>query len=150
MKSYQGTVTMDAPLEAVWDFVQNPHAIGACMPDVVEYHVQDDHHLTAKVRVGVGPVRAIFDLSAEITVLSEPYRARLDAKGGGMGSGFHLVSDMTVAADGSGRVRLQWVAEVSVSGPLATLGGRLLDNQVKKITEQVFENIRQGVAAQLT
>lgn len=65
-----------------------------------------------------------------------------------MGSGFHLLSTMHITQE-SGQVSLNWIADVSVSGPLATLGGRLLDNQVKKITEQVFENIRQGVAAQL-
>ncbi|AEW04036.1 carbon monoxide dehydrogenase subunit G [Sulfobacillus acidophilus DSM 10332] len=148
MKSYQGAVTIDAPVDVVWDFVRNPDAIGACMPDVVEYHAQDGHHLTAKVRVGVGPVRAIFDLSAEVRELSGPRQARLAAKGGGMGSGFQLVSDMTVKPDDAQGTRLEWVAEVTVSGPLATLGGRVLDNQVKRITEQVFENIRKGVAAQ--
>lgn len=148
MKTYQGIVVMDAPLNVVWDFVQDPDAIGRCMPDVVEYQVLDDRHLHAKVRVGVGPVRAVFDMNAAIELLPEPYHARLDAQGGGMGSGFHLLSTMHITQE-SAQVSLNWIADVSVSGPLATLGGRLLDNQVKKITEQVFENIRQGVAAQL-
>lgn len=52
MKTYQGIVVMDAPLNVVWDFVQDPDAIGRCMPDVVEYQVLDDRHLHAKVRVG--------------------------------------------------------------------------------------------------
>ncbi len=148
MKTYQGVVMMDAPVSVVWDFVKNPSTIGLCMPDVIDCQVLDDHHLHAKIRVAVGPVRAVFDMNAAVEVLPEPYQARLDAQGGGMGSGFHLVSTMTVSEEPDGAA-LNWVADVSVSGPLATLGGRILDNQVKKITEQVFENIRQGVAAQL-
>ncbi|WP_053959423.1 CoxG family protein [Sulfobacillus thermosulfidooxidans] len=148
MKTYQGVVVMDAPRNVVWDFVQDPDAIGRCMPDVIEYEVLDERHLHAKVRVGVGPIRAVFDMNAKIELLPEPYKACLDAQGGGMGSGFHLLSTMHIAQE-QDHVSLNWVAEVSVSGPLATLGGRLLDNQVKKITEQVFENIRQGIAAQL-
>ncbi len=148
MKNYQGVVEMDAVLNVVWEFVQDPDAIGRCMPDVIQYQVLDDHHVHAKVRVGVGPVRAVFDMETGIEALDEPYQARLNAQGGGMGSGFQLQSTMHLTEDG-GVVSLNWVADVGVSGPLATLGGRLLDNQVKKIMAQVFENIRQGVADQL-
>ncbi len=146
MKSYQGEIGIKAPITVLWTFIQNAEAIGRSMPDVVEYHVDDANRLVAKVRVGVGAIRAVFDVSAEVTILPEPYQARLQMQGGGMGSGFQMVSIMRIADAGeSEEVLLTWTADVQVSGPLATLGGRVLDKQVKKITEQVFENIRHEV-----
>jgi hypothetical protein len=149
VKSYQGIVNIEAPLEAVWDFIRDPDAIGRSMPDMVEYQVEDANHLRAKVRVGVGPVRAVFDVAAELTVLPEPYQVRLQMQGGGVGSGFQMVSTMRIS-ESEEQLSLNWTAEVQVSGPLATLGGRVLDNQVKKITQQVFENIRQGLLPRLS
>lgn len=147
MKTYSGSLVIEAPLPSVWDYLMDPHEIGATIPDVVEYSVESENQLKAKVKVGMGPVRAVMDLAAEIQAIEVPGRARLTIGGSGMGNGVQLTSTITLveAEDGRGNTQVAWSADVVVSGPLAALGARLLDNQVKKATEQVFDNIRQGV-----
>lgn len=144
MKSYQGSVVVEADKSRVWAYLTDPHAIGAAMPDVVEYSVDTDQHITAKVRVGVGPVRAVMTLGADIEVGAEPDTARLVVLGNGMGNGVQLESAIALIADADS-TRIDWTAEVAVSGALAALGARLMDSQVQKTTSQVFENIRRGV-----
>lgn len=148
MKSYQGALSLNAPLEMVWKFVTDPDRIGASMPDVIEYTVQDPHHLMAKVRAGVGPVRAVLDLMIALTGNVTEGRAEMTVQGSGMGNGVQMQTQMSLTADNTQKpaTELQWEANVTVSGALAVLGSRVLDNQVKKITEKVFENIRQGIA----
>lgn len=143
-------MAISAPIEVAWAFLVDPHHIAASMPDVQEYQVTDETHFTAKVKVGIGPVRAVLDLTASVEPLSPPREARLQVRGGGMGSGLELISTIVLdPGDGDEpSTQITWTAQVGVSGPLATLGGRLLDSQVKKTTEQVFANIQQGLAAQ--
>lgn len=147
MKTYSGTLVVEAPMPLVWDYLMDPNEIGAAMPDVISYEVENPARLKSKVRVGVGPVRATLDLAVEIQESEVPDSARLVMSGGGMGNGVQLLSTVALAkVDGEPeQTRIEWSADVTVSGPLAALGTRLLDNQVKKTTERVFDNIRQGV-----
>ncbi|MCL4352748.1 MAG: SRPBCC domain-containing protein [Firmicutes bacterium] len=152
MKSYQGELQLEAPLETVWKFVTDPNRIGASMPDLVAYTVQDPHHLMAKVRAGVGPVRAVLDMAIELNGDVAARTAQMTVQGSGMGNGVQMQTTMSLTApnDQEPDTALHWQASVTVSGALAALGSRVLDNQVKKITEKVFENIRQGIAESVT
>lgn len=151
MKSYQGSLVLEAPPQVTWQFVTDPEKIGACMPDVVGYSVLDSEHLMAKVRVGVGPIRAVFEMAIALVGNVAEGRARMEVQGTGMGNGIQMTSEMSIEpkSESADQTLLQWSADVAVSGPLATLGGRVLENQVKKTTEKVFENIRQGIASSL-
>jgi carbon monoxide dehydrogenase subunit G len=63
-----------------------------------------------------------------------------------MGSGVDMSAKMFLEdlEDQQGTL-LKWTCDVVVSGPIATIGGRLIDGQARKITEQVFENIRNAL-----
>lgn len=152
MKSYQGEFQLVAPLETVWKFVTDPNRIGCSMPDVVAYTVQDPCHLTAKVRAGVGPVRAVLDMAIELSGDLAQRSAEMTVQGSGMGNGVQMQTTMSLTTHHGPEpeTTLHWQANVTVSGALAALGSRVLDNQVKKITEKVFDNIRQGIAEGVT
>ncbi|PSR22013.1 MAG: carbon monoxide dehydrogenase [Sulfobacillus acidophilus] len=147
MKKYSGSLVVDAPLPLVWDYVLNPRVLGEAMPDVVEYAVDGSSQVKAKVHVAVGPVHGVMNMTAEIVPDSVPHQALWTISGTGMGNVLQLtgVVRLSPVFDEGDKTQLNWDAEVTMSGSLATLGFRLVDSQVKKIAEQVFENIRQGI-----
>jgi carbon monoxide dehydrogenase subunit G len=103
--------------------------------------VQDSAHFVATVKVGVGPVRGKFKVKVEL--LPDPSRHHLDMKmsGGGFGSAV----DLTAAADldaGDGTTVLKWSGQAEARGPIAAVGGRVLDAQAKKLIEEAFGNVR--------
>jgi carbon monoxide dehydrogenase subunit G len=134
-------------LDAVWAFVTDPGKVGRCFPDVVDVTVQDATHFDAVVKVGVGPVRGKFNMKVEL--LPAPSKRRLDLKisGGGFGSAV----DMTAGADlidaGDGTTRLKWAGEAIARGPIAAVGGRVLDAQAQKLIAQAFGNVRRQLTA---
>ncbi|UYZ11645.1 carbon monoxide dehydrogenase subunit G [Brevibacillus sp. WF146] len=148
MKTYSGDFTIPVSRDMVWNFLMDPHKVGPCLPDLLSMDVSDNHHFRAKVRVGVGPIRGAFDLANSITVEEEGKSASMSVKGGGMGSGVDMNANMRLEdLEEEQGTLLKWTCDVVVSGPIATIGGRLIDGQARKITEQVFENIRNALVS---
>jgi carbon monoxide dehydrogenase subunit G len=138
---YSGEEKIPASLDTVWAFVTDPDKVGRCFPELVDVTVQDPTHFVATVHVGVGPVRGKFKLKVEL--LPDPSRRHLDMKmsGGGFGSAV----DLTAAADldaADGTTHVKWSGQAEARGPIAAVGGRVLDAQAKKLIEQAFGNVR--------
>jgi len=57
---------------------------------------------------------------------------------------------MTAGADvvdaGDGATLLRWRGEAIARGPVATIGGRVLDSQARKLIEQAFGNVRRSLS----
>ena len=143
---YTGEEKIPAGLDAVWAFVTDPEKVGHCFPDVVDVMVQDPTHFEAIVKVGVGPVRGQFKVKVEL--LPDPSRHHLDMKmsGGGFGSAVDLTAAADLAA-GDGTTHLKWSGQAEARGPIAAVGGRVLDAQAKKLIEQAFGNVRKQLTA---
>jgi uncharacterized protein len=144
---YSGEETVAANADAVWAFVTDPEKVGRSFPDVIEVNVQDPTHVDAIVGVSVGPVRGKFKLKAELIPIPSERRIELKISGGGFGSAV----DMTAAADivdsGTGVTMLRWRGQAIARGPVATIGGRVLDVQAKKLIAQAFGNVRRTLSA---
>lgn len=145
MKTYSGEYYIPAPRELVWQFLIDPQKVGPCLPDLLELEIIDQSTFKAVVRVGLGPIRGKFNLHNTLTIEEPGYSAKMTVKGGGMGSGINMNASMNLAEQENEGVLLTWSSDVVVSGPIATIGGRLIDGQAKKITEQVFNNIASEV-----
>jgi carbon monoxide dehydrogenase subunit G len=134
-------------LDAVWAFVTNPEKVGRCFPDVVDVTVQDATHFEAVVKVGIGPVRGRFNMKVEL--LPGPSRRRIDMKisGGGFGSAVDMTAGADLVDAGDGTTQLKWSGEAVARGPIAAVGGRVLDAQAQKLIAQAFGNVREQLTA---
>lgn len=146
MRTYQGDFTIQTQRPDVWAFVTNPNQMGPCIPDLLTLDVHSDTEFRTLVRVGVGPIRGKFDLTCSLRVVEDGRQAALTIKGGGMGSGVDMEAEMTLD-DAEIGTKLSWRCDAKVSGPIASIGGRLIDNEARKITEKVFANLRAALEA---
>ena len=140
---YSGEEKIPASVDTVWAFVTDPEKVGRSFPDVVNVTVQDPTHLEAVVRVGVGPVRGNFKVKVEL--LANPSGHHLDMKmsGGGFGSAVDLTAGADVVDAGDGTTLLKWTGQAVPRGPIAAVGGRVLDSEARKVIEKAFANVRQ-------
>lgn len=144
---YTGEEKIPAGLDAVWTFVTDPQKVGHCFPEVVDVTVQDPTHFEAVVKVGVGPVRGKFKIKVEL--LPDPSKHRVDMKmsGGGFGSTVDLTAGADLVDTGGGTTLLKWSGQAEARGPIAAVGGRVLDAQAQKLIAQAFGNVRQQLTA---
>ena len=144
---YTGEEKIPVGLDTVWAFVTDPGKVGRCFPELVDVTVQDSTHFEAVVKVGVGPVRGKFKLKVEL--LPAPSKRRLDMKmsGGGFGSAMDLTAGADLVDAGDGTTLLKWSGQAEARGPIAAVGGRVLDAQAQKLIAQAFGNVRQQLTA---
>jgi carbon monoxide dehydrogenase subunit G len=144
---HSGEEKIPAGLDTVWAFVTDPEKVGRCFPDVVDVTVHDATHFDAVVKVGVGPVRGKFNMKVEL--FPGPAKRRLDMKisGGGFGSAVDLTAGADLIDVGDTTTLLKWTGEASARGPIAAVGGRVLDAQAQKLIAQAFVNVRQQLTA---
>ena len=143
---YSGEEKITASPDVVWAFVTDPEKIARSMPEVVEVTVHDPTHVDAVVQVAVGPVRGKFKLKVELQ--PDPSRRRIDLKisGGGFGSAVDLTAGADVVDAGGAATLLKWSGEAVARGPVAAVGGRVLDAQAQKLIAQAFGNVRQQLS----
>ena len=144
---YTGEEKIPAGFDSVWAFVTNPAKVGRCFPDVIDVTVQDATHFEAVVKVGVGPVRGKFKMKVEL--LPDASRRRLDMRisGGGFGSAVDMTAGADISDAGGGATLLQWSGQAEARGPIAAIGGRVLDAQAQKLITEAFGNVRQQLTA---
>ena len=146
MLKYGGEYTIKLPREEVWKFITDPNKVVPCIPDLIESNIESDNRFQAIVKVGVGPVRGKFKLNCELSPIEPGTAMAMPIKGGGMGSGVEMNAQVKLSDTDDGTL-LKWECEGAISGPIASLGGRLIDNQAKKIIQQVFENLETAFAS---
>jgi carbon monoxide dehydrogenase subunit G len=137
---YTGQERIPADGDTVWAFITDPEKVGRCLPEVIEVNVYDPAHFDAVVRVGVGPVRGKFKFKFELQPDAAARRMTMKIAGGGLGSAMDLSAGADLARDGEQGTVLNWMR-----GPVAAVGGRVLDAQAQKLISQTFANVKQAL-----
>jgi len=136
---FAGTVDIAAPRDRVWAFVIDPNQVGQCGPGVESIEVIDDTHFKATAKVGIGFISARFVVNMEMAEQQPPDRAVIKAHGQAPGSAVDATAQMTLSdGDGAG-TRMDWNADVLISGSLASLGARLIEGTANKMIGQTFD-----------
>jgi len=143
---YTGEEKITAGPDKVWAFVTDPDKVAHCMPEVKEVTVRDATRVDAVVQVAVGPVRGKFKLKVELMPRASDRRIDMKISGGGFGSAVDLNAGADVVDAGNGTTLLKWSGQAVARGPVAAVGGRVLDAQARKLIEQAFANIRQQLS----
>jgi uncharacterized protein len=144
----KGDVAIRAPRKKVWDFLTDPNQIGQCAPGVEKIEeIEPMKRYRGVVSVGLGGVRAKFNGDVEVLELEEPDRAKLRAHGTATGSAADAVCEMNLSDGPEDSTLVHWVADVNVSGQLASLAARLMMPVSQKLAAQFYEEVRRRIEA---
>jgi carbon monoxide dehydrogenase subunit G len=96
----------------------------------------------AVVSVGVGAVKAKFILDVTRPLKDEPEHMVVKAKGKAPGSAVDMSGEMNLTEEGEQQTRMDWKANVVVSGTIASVGARLLGSLAERLTGQFFDCLK--------
>jgi carbon monoxide dehydrogenase subunit G len=144
---YTGEEVIAADKPTVWKAITDPAWVGRCLPDVVDVIVHDSTHFDAVTQVAVGPVRGKFKFKFELVPGAAGDRMDMKISGGGFGSAIDLTAGAKVSEAGAGTTILNWSGQAVARGPVAAVGGRVLDAQAQKLITQTFANVKERLSA---
>ncbi|AZG08584.1 carbon monoxide dehydrogenase [Pigmentiphaga sp. H8] len=136
----KGSHTLRAPRERVWEYLNTPEILQACVPGCESFNAgQAQDEYAAVVVAAIGPVKARFKGTLSIADKRAPLGYRIIGQGDGGIAGFgKMVADVELAEDGETTV-LTYVAQAQVGGKLAQIGARLVGSIVNKMAAEFFE-----------
>lgn len=146
---YSGQEQIPADAATVWAFVNDPEKVGRCLPDVIDVTVHDPSHFDAVVGVGLGPVRGRFKFKFELQPDEAARRMNMKITGGGFGSAIDLTAGADVVPVADGGTALNWSGAAVMRGPVAAVGGRVLDAQAQKLISKTFANVREQLTVHM-
>jgi carbon monoxide dehydrogenase subunit G len=133
-----GQQRIAAPRQKVWDALNDPRVLKACIPGCESLTQDGDSAFDAVVQAKVGPVRAKFSGRVELTDIRPPESYRISGEGKAGAAGVAKGSaDVSLAEDGEGTV-LNYVVKADVGGKLAQVGSRLVQSTANKYTADFF------------
>lgn len=143
---YDGSEQVPLAKAAVWEFINDPQKVASCLPDVKEVTVHDDKNFDALVTVGLGPVRGNFKFKITLDPQEGGDRMNVKISGGGFGSAVDLLAGADLKDNGDNTTTLDWSGAATMRGPIATIGGRVLDAQAQKLISSTFANVKTRMA----
>ncbi len=144
---YSGHEDIPVAKDTVWAFINEPANIASCMPDVVSSTVIDPRTFDVVVQVAVGPVRGRFKFHVALDPQPSGERMNMTISGGGLGSVVDLHAGSDIATAPNGDTTLDWTGAAVMRGPVATVGGRVIDAQAKRVITTTFENVKARLVA---
>jgi uncharacterized protein len=136
-----------AKRQTVWAALNDPEILKQCIPGCETLEKTSDTEMTAKVKVGIGPVHATFTGKVTLSDLDPPNGYQLSGDGtGGLAGHAHGGATVHLTDDGQGTL-MHYEAKADVGGRLAQLGGRLIDTAAKKLADEFFDKFNAVVSA---
>ena len=138
----QGKFQLPSTVDKTWAFVSDPSQVVGCVPGLESFTVGENKRISAVVKVSIGFIRGTFQTTTKI-VKEDPatHTAVLELAGSGAGSGFGASVNVVVTPSGA-QSELTWDANVTISGPLGSLAKPLVEGNIKKIVNQLFDCVK--------
>lgn len=135
-----GEQVLAAPREVVWEMLNNPEILRACIPGCEELNADSPEHMSAVVSLKIGPIKARFAGEVNLVELNPPASYAIVGEGKGGIAGFAKGrADVALEEHAEGTL-LKYAVTVAIGGKIAQLGGRLITSTSKKLSAQFFES----------
>jgi len=142
----EGEKRFEASRDTVWRVLNSPESMAKTMPGVESFDIHDERHWTANVKIPLGLGGLRMKINFEKLEEREPDYAKLSAKGQGVGAIMNMQTSFELAEDDGG-TNMKWAADVSIAGPVGSMGQRVLQPIVNQQVGNVLRSLEQQVEA---
>src|SRR5713101_6810918 len=143
----KGEQLIPAPQQVVWDALNDPEVLKACVPGCESIEKSGDNEYQVLMVARVGPVSAKFKGRLTLSDINPPSSYSISFEGQGGAAGFAKGSaQVRLSAEGA-HTRLSYEVKANVGGKLAQIGSRLVDAAAKKVADDFFRNFNQKAAS---
>jgi carbon monoxide dehydrogenase subunit G len=142
----EGTYTLPAPRQRVWDMLNDPAVLAKITPGVKTLEPLGGDRYKATIEVGVGPVKGTYDGQVSITDKQAPERMRLSIEGGGRPGTIKATGELRLDEQ-DGKTVVAYSGDAQVTGLVASVGHRLIGGVAKQMTADFFKALERELTS---
>ncbi len=140
-----GRNTLRAPIETVWNTINDPEALRRCTPGLQTLQETAPDAYQATLTIGIAAVKGTYSGTLKIVDKEAPRHYKIVLEGSG-GAGFVKGEGLVdLEAQGPETV-LVWSGDIQVGGLIAGVGQRMLGGVGKMLIGQFFKCLEQQLA----
>lgn len=145
---FDGEHRIGAPRAKVWQALNDPALLAACIPGCEKLEATGPDAYTATLAFKVGALAARFSGVLTLTDVIEAQSYTLKGQGQGGVAGFVSGSAHVTLTDDGDATLLRWKAAGELGGRLASVGGRLLHGFAVKTANEFFLRLNTNLGSQ--
>lgn len=144
-----GGSTLEAPVDKVWEAIQDPAVLARCIPGCEALRTVGEDRYAMSVTAGVAAIKGTYAGEVSLHDKVAPSSLRLKATGAGAPGTIDATVMVHFAPSAAGGTELTYDADASVGGAIGGVGQRMLAGVTKKMAGQFFTALDQDIAGVL-
>lgn len=136
-----GTHTLNAPRQQVWNMLLDPEVLARVVPGVKTLEPEGDGVYKAISEVKMGPVSGSFSGQMEVADQNPPERFTLKMKQNSKIGNVDAEGNISLKPLGASQTEVTFAGDAKLSGTLARMGQRVLSGVAKSMTKQFFQSL---------
>jgi len=141
-----GERRIHAPRQKVWEALNDPDVLKACIPGCDSMERVGENELKAAAGIKIGPISAKFTGKVTLSDIDPPNGYTITGEGQGGVAGFAKGGAAVKLADADDGTLLTYDVKAQVGGKIAQLGARLIDASAKQMAETFFDRFSAHLA----
>lgn len=133
-----GTYTMDAPRQQVFDTLMSDEALRNCLPGCETFEEVAEGQYRAVLKAGLAGIKGTFTGTITLTNAQSPESYDLAVDGNFSGGFVNGEANITLEAEGA-QTRVLYNGEGQIGGRLASVGQRLIAPAARRVVGQFFK-----------
>jgi carbon monoxide dehydrogenase subunit G len=133
-----GDQRISAPRQKVWEALNDPAVLSACIPGCQSLEKEADDRFNAIAEVRIGPIGARFKGAVELSEIDAPNGYVIRGKGNGGIAGSASGTARVRLAEENGGTLLTYSVYAEVGGRMAQLGGPIIDATARNLAGKFF------------
>jgi uncharacterized protein len=141
-----GSSTLDAPVDKVWEAIQDPAVLARCLPGCESLAVVGDDRYAMSLTAGVAAIKGTYAGEVSLSDKVAPHSLTMRASGSGAPGTIDADVKVQLAPSSAGGTDLSYDADASVGGAIGGVGQRMLVGVSRKMAGQFFTALDRDIA----
>ena len=141
-----GSSTLDAPVDKVWEAIQDPGVLARCLPGCESLAVIGDDRYAMSLTAGVAAIKGTYAGEVSLSDKVAPHSLTMRASGSGAPGTIDADVKVQLAPSAAGGTDLSYDADASVGGAIGGVGQRMLVGVSRKMAGQFFTALDRDIA----
>ncbi|MCY4436840.1 MAG: carbon monoxide dehydrogenase subunit G [Chloroflexi bacterium] len=143
----EGTFTIKAEQDRVWELLQDPDVLAACIPGCEKLEPTGEDTYAATLNVGVAGIKGRYQGTVSVADRDPPHGYRMIVEGKG-GPGFVKgEGSFTLSEEKAGETIIHVAGDGQAGGTLARVGQRLMLQAARLLMKQFFTRLNKEATA---